>query len=186
MKVSDIENIKKLTGNELTGIYFLIDKDLVVYVGQSHNIKHRMIQHNKEKVFDNIYYFECPESELNELEAKYIGEFNPSYNKTHVFVKELYLARKQNKPNKKKEKESLLIKTLLEFLKNIEVPCKYCLFEIKDYLLEKTNYKYTDKQIINFLDDRHGYKIYSKYRQCKRWASYIWFEDINKYLRRTS
>lgn len=185
MKVGDIENIKQLTGNELMGIYFLMNKGVVIYVGQSHNIKQRMLQHYKEKIFDAIFYFECDESQLTELEAKYIDEFNPSYNKTHVFKKVLYQIRKQNKPNKNQQKDSLLIKELINFSRNADTPCTYHLFEIEEYLKEKTGYHYTDKEIIRFLDNRSDHKIHSKYCHSYR-LPYIAFADANKYLRRIS
>lgn len=65
----------------ITGIYFLIDGEEIVYVGQSLDIFTRIQIHKATgKVFDRYYYIECEESALNELEAEHIVKFAPKYN----------------------------------------------------------------------------------------------------------
>lgn len=64
------------------GIYFLIDKKTVVYVGQSNNIMSRISGHSVKK-YTSIIYIECDKEELDKLETDYIIAFNPKYNKTH-------------------------------------------------------------------------------------------------------
>jgi len=64
----------------MIGIYFLKQKDEVVYVGQSINI-HRRIEQHKDKKFDNYSYIQCSKDMLNCTEEAYILRFNPIYNK---------------------------------------------------------------------------------------------------------
>jgi excisionase family DNA binding protein len=75
------EIIKEAEGNKiLCGIYFLINENDVVYIGQSVNIHSRIAQHKNSKTFDKFSYIECEKSELSHLEVKYIKKFKPKYN----------------------------------------------------------------------------------------------------------
>ena len=70
-------------------IYALIDKDEIVYVGQSKNILSRLNDHKaSNKVFDSWCIVEnlgtyTTSKEVNRLEEKYIRKFLPKYNKIH-------------------------------------------------------------------------------------------------------
>ena len=62
-------------------IYFLIDGDQIVYVGQSTNVSLRIYHHLKsDKVFDYYSVIPCEQNILNEVEAFYIVRFKPKYN----------------------------------------------------------------------------------------------------------
>jgi len=63
-------------------VYFLVDGDEVVYVGQSTNIMGRVASHeaNPDKVFDRVFYIEVDRSSLGHVERKYIRELKPKYN----------------------------------------------------------------------------------------------------------
>lgn len=61
-------------------IYFLLDKEDVVYVGQSKSGMGRPYQH-KDKVFDKISVLKCSEKVLDALETEYIKKYKPKYNK---------------------------------------------------------------------------------------------------------
>ncbi len=64
------------------GIYFLVDKDEIVYVGQSRVAPERRIADARRKGlrFDSYFVLLCEWDELNELETQYIVEFDPKYN----------------------------------------------------------------------------------------------------------
>lgn len=64
------------------GIYFLINKHKIVYVGKTKVGFSRIAQHIKDKEFDSFNYFECIEEELDSLETYYIIKFKPKYNKS--------------------------------------------------------------------------------------------------------
>jgi len=69
------------SGIGYAGIYFLIDCDEIVYVGQSHDVKSRLSTHsNSNKNFNKYYFIKCQPEELNRLEAYYILKFRPKYN----------------------------------------------------------------------------------------------------------
>lgn len=78
----DHEQILVMAGikRRLCGVYFLIKDMEVIYVGQSINIHSRIEEHERTKVFDTFTYIECPRSDLNVIEAKYINKFKPSLN----------------------------------------------------------------------------------------------------------
>ena len=62
-----------------SGVYFLIDGDRVVYVGQSVNIYSRIPQHYNKK-FDKYAYVPCTIQQLNVLESLYIHLLQPKFN----------------------------------------------------------------------------------------------------------
>jgi hypothetical protein len=62
-----------------SGVYFLVDGDEVVYVGQSTNIYNRIPQHHSKK-FDRYMYVPCKPELLNALESLYIHCFRPKLN----------------------------------------------------------------------------------------------------------
>lgn len=67
----------------LSGIYFLLHKKEVVYVGQSVSIMHRVQQHvvDGAKRFDRWCYIPVKQGELTEVERFYITLLRPTYNK---------------------------------------------------------------------------------------------------------
>lgn len=80
----------KVLNSQLRGIYFLINEDRVVYVGQSVNCFHRINLHylNKDgiegarnKQFTHYYIIEYS-GDLDELERVYIKMIKPEYNRT--------------------------------------------------------------------------------------------------------
>jgi hypothetical protein len=62
-----------------TGVYFLLDGDEVVYVGQSVNIYKRIAEH-KDKKFDRFAYLPCARDALDKLESIYIHVLQPKLN----------------------------------------------------------------------------------------------------------
>lgn len=62
-------------------VYFLLDNDEVVYVGQSKTGLDRAFSH-RDKVFDEVSYVRCKENELDDCESFYIKKYKPKYNKT--------------------------------------------------------------------------------------------------------
>ena len=68
-----------------SGIYFLILGDQVVYVGQSEfSVFTRIGTHTRDKEFDSFHYIEVDSEgdNLSELEAFYILQYLPVYNKS--------------------------------------------------------------------------------------------------------
>ena len=70
-----------LPWKEATGVYFLIDADEIVYVGQSVNIYSRISTH-WDKKFDRYAYVPCEPETLDRLESLYIHFLSPKINKT--------------------------------------------------------------------------------------------------------
>lgn len=66
----------------MCAIYFLIDADFIVYVGQSTNVYRRLAQHFAKQViqFDRYFILPCQVELLDVLEAKYIAELRPAAN----------------------------------------------------------------------------------------------------------
>lgn len=62
-----------------TGVYFLIDGDRVVYVGQSVNVYSRIASHY-DKAFDKFAFILCNKDMLNGLESLYIHLLRPPLN----------------------------------------------------------------------------------------------------------
>lgn len=66
---------------KIVGIYFLIDNEEIVYVGQSKDIYSRINTHTKHKVFDRFTYIKCPEEMLDTIETRYIKRLEPKLNR---------------------------------------------------------------------------------------------------------
>lgn len=87
-------NLKKMDKNKTYCLYFLYDNDKIVYVGQTHVLSSRIKNHQKEKVFTDIYYLDnLTREEVINLEDYYIRHLQPKYNK-----------RRSKLTNKKKNK----------------------------------------------------------------------------------
>ena len=64
------------------GIYFLLDCDEIVYIGRSKNLRARFLQHSSsDKIFNRHFYVFCREENADEIEAFFILQFKPKYNK---------------------------------------------------------------------------------------------------------
>jgi len=75
-----MKNLRRLPFvNIPSGIYFLVDKEKIIYIGQSVNIPSRLQAH-KDKNFDNVYMLPIPQSALNPVEAALIRYFKPPLN----------------------------------------------------------------------------------------------------------
>lgn len=68
----------------LCGIYFLLNRGEIVYVGQTTNILRRLIRHNQErtKVYDAVSFLACRPDELDDLELVYVEALVPRHNFT--------------------------------------------------------------------------------------------------------
>ena len=71
----------------LTGIYFLFRDNVLQYIGQSQNVMQRVGQHLRNKQFDTFTYIECNIAELNDMEIRYIRQYNPPLN--HAYARNL-------------------------------------------------------------------------------------------------
>lgn len=66
----------------ISSVYFLIDNKVVVYIGQTHNLYRRIMQHT-DKRYNDVYWFPTGETELKIVEDYFIIAMQPKYNKTH-------------------------------------------------------------------------------------------------------
>ena len=79
MKFEENKNLTTLPNIKCPIIYFLLDQEEVVYVGQSRLGVCRPFQHTT-KIFDSVSVLECKEEELDFLESKFILKYKPKYN----------------------------------------------------------------------------------------------------------
>ncbi len=63
----------------MTGIYFLIKDNIIVYIGQSINVEKRIVSH-RDKDFDSFRVIVCDNSKLLEYEKRLISLFKPKLN----------------------------------------------------------------------------------------------------------
>ena len=64
----------------VSGVYFLIKQDRIVYVGQSVNVFARIGTHQTDKDFDSIAWLPCDKGILDKLESIYIHTLQPPLN----------------------------------------------------------------------------------------------------------
>lgn len=74
-------------------IYFLIDGEEVVYVGQTTKGLSRIEVHRRNKKFDKVYAILCEEEDLDYCENTYILKYAPKYNKLPNMVESISLKR---------------------------------------------------------------------------------------------
>lgn len=66
----------------MTGIYFLILRNKVVYIGQTTRWPSRLAGHCY-KNFNKVRFIECKRSKLSYYEMRWIKRFKPELNKIH-------------------------------------------------------------------------------------------------------
>lgn len=79
-----LELSKSIKNPIIKGVYFLIFKDKIVYVGYSKDILKRVKAHNKDikKIFNKISYVTYEDDEqMKNDEREYIAYIKPRYNK---------------------------------------------------------------------------------------------------------
>lgn len=80
--------LRKQTRKEQGYIYFLMDKDEVVYVGQTRFGISRPLSHT-DKEFDSFYMKKCRLSVLDKRETQMILKYQPKYNGNFINNKDL-------------------------------------------------------------------------------------------------
>ena len=70
----------KINKTMMSGVYFLIQENEIVYVGQSVNIFARVATHIQQKEFDSYAFLECPPDKLIIYESLYIHSLRPKLN----------------------------------------------------------------------------------------------------------
>jgi len=124
-----IVSAKQPISRSVCGVYFLIDQDEIVYVGQSLNAMSRIAVHltDQTKVFDSYTIIECSPEELSDIEAHYILTWNPVFN-SDIPANGLYKSLMQLK-----ELTSTDMNTLRRFIKakNIQPVSGY--YRVSDF-----------------------------------------------------
>ena len=82
-------------------IYFLFDKEMLVYVGQSKNPCSRIGSHNRDKTFTHYRIMACLKRRMNYWESLLILRFKPKYNKAGLKRSPLKQALINHGPSKK-------------------------------------------------------------------------------------
>lgn len=102
-ELDEIISKSKFVGREsTTGVYFLIKKDEIVYIGSSFDCEMRMKDHRRNWAvlrFDRMFIIPCNrlnKDERTKLEYKYIRKFSPKYNKQGVKDRVLGYVNKGN------------------------------------------------------------------------------------------
>lgn len=71
---------------KICGLYFLLSKKKVVYIGVTKNLISRLIAHKSDgKKFDSFRLIECPIRVAIENEKRWIVKFRPKYNSVFVW-----------------------------------------------------------------------------------------------------
>jgi excinuclease UvrABC nuclease subunit len=81
---------KYVTKESLTisGLYFVMHKGKVVYIGQSVNVISRIFRQHDIITFkkhDKIRVIQCPPDRLLYYEVRWLKRFKPKYNTRHVY-----------------------------------------------------------------------------------------------------
>lgn len=66
----------------MSGIYFLIARNKIIYIGKSTFLERRIARHSSVK-YTQVRVIECQADKLMEYERRLIQYFRPKYNKQH-------------------------------------------------------------------------------------------------------
>ena len=74
--------------NEMISLYFLLDKNKVVYIGMSQSCESRIKEHRKTKVFDSVRIVpvDTRRHVVADYERRWIIKFRPKYNTVNLFA----------------------------------------------------------------------------------------------------
>jgi hypothetical protein len=70
-------------GGVRVGIYALWQKGVTLYVGQSTNVRRRILAHGTRKPFTTVFVMPCEREDLDQLEREAIARLDPPWNKVH-------------------------------------------------------------------------------------------------------
>ena len=101
-----ISRKRKFIWERVTGIYFLILNDEIIYIGTSEDCQVRIMTHAKYKKFNSYYIIDTGNmgnGGRHALESWYIDKYKPKYNKERRKIK----AHFTEKVMKKLRKDSL-------------------------------------------------------------------------------
>jgi len=79
-RFTSLENCQPLELANYSGIYFLCQGSMVVYVGKAKNIARRIIAHCGNKDFNTVMVLRVPEELLHSVEMHWIRRLRPSLN----------------------------------------------------------------------------------------------------------
>lgn len=122
-------------------IYFLLDNNVVVYVGQTKQGILRPLSH-KDKKYDTIKILYCDEKELNNLEDRYITKYRPKYNKTLNCASRYSLMRARNNIRQEINNCEFTIWDLKKIIKKLNI--ELCSFNSKHYIKQNDYEKIVD------------------------------------------
>ena len=81
VSIREIENLRMMPHYNMTpAVYFLVEEDKVVYIGQSTNPASRVAAHESTKIFDRVFVLPVPRSALNGVEGALIRLLQPKLN----------------------------------------------------------------------------------------------------------
>jgi predicted GIY-YIG superfamily endonuclease len=121
MKLLDeIELTINVPDTPKTFIYFLLQDDEVVYVGQTRQGLTRPFQHN-DKEFNVVKIMPCDREKLDITENYYINKYKPKYNKTMAIANEYTLERARNEIRKLFNCNDYTIRDLKQHLKVLNI-----------------------------------------------------------------
>lgn len=80
LSIRDIPHLKSVPLGYPAGVYFLVNGDEVVYIGQSVSPLARIGQHKDSKEYDKAFMIPVPREELDHVEGALIRLFNPVLN----------------------------------------------------------------------------------------------------------
>jgi len=73
--------MNKNTGLIESGVYLLLDKEEIVYIGESGGLYSRIGSHQKKKVFNSFRILPCKQSRRKYWEKVLIKKYKPKYNR---------------------------------------------------------------------------------------------------------
>ena len=83
IKSNDIDpfSFQKYSLNEnMQCVYFLYQKEKLVYIGKTKDLLSRLSYHKKNKIFDSYSFLKCETNEIDVIERILINKFLPFYN----------------------------------------------------------------------------------------------------------
>lgn len=124
MKFEETNNVIDIPIYDKCFVYFLLQNDEVVYVGQTHKGLTRPLQHT-DKVFDRIKIIYCDSRFLDLTEDVYIEKYKPVYNTFCNYKYDYSLHRIRNSIRQILDNENFNITDLRNILRTLNISTRH-------------------------------------------------------------
>jgi hypothetical protein len=116
-----------------SGVYFLLRRGEVVYVGQAVCVARRIGAHIGEKDFDAAIYIPCDRGDLDRIEQQFITEMNPLFNRRGCRYRSVTFRGETVRVEARSDRQAAHVQSFADALAPSPLPAGHLVPIIEDY-----------------------------------------------------